>query len=948
MLFGIPPHAPLHLLEAVAMRSRALALLAVFLLVLGAQAQAPVKPKTDFLGDLLPEGAVARIGTLRFKHNPAHGSTVDTAIFTPDGTKIVSLSQDYESVRLWDAASGKDIPGPWSATDKRGFTNRRFSAVAFAPDGARMALAASNGYFGNGQVVRGEIIVYDIAPGKAVKTIAGVKHHVRALAFADGGKTLVSAGEGAVYWWDVDGGKEKRSWTAFADDKTATKDGGTKTFVNCTLASDAKSLAVEVAWRYPQNLVNGVPNRNQGAQEAVGFNLDTGKMTLPGKMTWRAPVSRSPSMRYYHLANGIVITGQTSRLAFSANGKRVAVPVDSNKVEVRDAVTGKLVSAPVQAKGLTGNILGLALSSDGSQVALAGGDGNVVLCDVASAAAPEGAATPAKAPRKLMTRAALYRPYRRCLDFSPDGKRLVIGADADIQVYDVATLQEVLPCEGHRGWIDYVQFAADGKTLLTGGGKNNILPLELATWDTATWKRLQVTSLLAPPWPNVGIVSPEQSAYADKSGTALFDLKTGKLLARLNVPKGPQMQDQGYFSPSGKLYLWGGQVEKGKSSDRLFAVSSGKLLCELPPRAMSYQAVAATFSPDERLVAILGRDKLIHVCETATGKVLQRLESGWTETPQFGGDYSMANFAFSPDGKHLATWVVNIYEGDAWRKPIRVWDVATGKELLQIVSETSNPQGRYYYDRFVRFAWSPDGRILAAGQDKIRLWELATLGVRRVLPGHGDATVQSLAFSPNGRFLASGGTDTTVLIWDTSISGPAGSAAPRAAAVAPVDLEKRWQTLAEDDAAKGYAAMRDLVAAPAESVDWIKARIKPVAPANPKRVRELIAQLDDEQFRVRQKATTELMQVGEHLVPAIDKALAGKPALETSQRLQNLRKRLTSLVIKGPRLQTFRAVEVLEHIGTPEARQVLQELAGGAPGAMVTTQAQGALARLGR
>jgi hypothetical protein len=67
--------------------------------------------------------------------------------------------------------------------------------------------------------------------------------------------------------------------------------------------------------------------------------------------------------------------------------------------------------------------------------------------------------------------------------------------------------------------------------------------------------------------------------------------------------------------------------------------------------------------------------------------------------------------------------------------------------------------------------------------------------------------------------------------------------------------------------------------------------------------------------------------------------------LETHLRLQDLRKRMTGLVLKGDRLQTLRAVEVLERIGTPEARHVLQAMAGGADGALATTQARGALAR---
>jgi hypothetical protein len=158
-------------------------------------------------------------------------------------------------------------------------------------------------------------------------------------------------------------------------------------------------------------------------------------------------------------------------------------------------------------------------------------------------------------------------------------------------------------------------------------------------------------------------------------------------------------------------------------------------------------------------------------------------------------------------------------------------------------------------------------------------------------------------------------------------------------------LEIHWQALAGDDAAKAFAAIVALAATPKEAVPWIKERLKPAAPADMKQVENLLKQLDSDQFKVRDTATKGLLKLDEQIVPALEKALAANPTLEAKQRLEGLRGKLTGIVLQGERLRAYRAIEVLERIGTPEARQVLQELAKGAPGALITTSAQAALKR---
>jgi WD40 repeat protein len=908
-------------------------LVAAYALLANAEAEpvknSSAKPQpdalTDAFGDPLPEGAIARLGTLRLKHTPAGDPTIDVVHFSPDGKKMVSLVYGAASIRLWDSASGKEIPGPWAAA------GQRFTAVAFSADSAQLA-AGVDGNRGPGQPEANgrQVLVYDIAGAKLLKTLTGLGHHVRSLSFADAGKTLVCAGEGVVSWWDVAAGKQQRSWKPFADETQpapeASKDGKgkkTKTFFHCAVGPDASFIAIHMAWRYG-NQQPGGPQGGKGEgmvdQEVFGFSLAS------QKMSWRTRGGK---------------TNGNSRLAYSADGRRVAIALGLDKIEVRDTTSGKLVADPLNSTELGGNMLGgLALSANGTQVALAGADSHVLLWDLAGPTAP---------PRKLTARVAQFWPNStQCLDFAPDGQTLMVGADADVQLYDVATLNEVQPWEGHRGWIDYLAFAADGKRLLSGCADINLHCQDLVAWDPATWKRTQLVSTKAPPWPNLGIVSPDLSVFAGKAGQdhhTIYDLASGKLLARLTVPGKPQDQARALFSPAGKFYLLRGQYE-GKAVELLYALPSGKLQAQLPPLTVMQQSMEScrpiAFTTDERLVALFSQDDgKIHVVDTATGKTHHRLGNGLEQDgdgPPGKRGFSPANLAFARDGKLLASWRMT-------DNLVRIWDVPTGRELLQISpteTSTAKPVPGPNQQR-AHLAWSPDGRMLAVGVNKIRLWELASLGVRRELPGHADGAIRALSYSPDGRVLVSGSADTTVLVWDVSVADAKSRPELK---TERAELAKRWQVLGEDDAARAFAAIRELIAAPEESVAWIKEQVRPAKPVDVKLIEEMISKLDDGQFKVRQKASTDLIRIGEQATSAIDAALAGSPPLETHLRLQDLRKRITGLIIKGERLQACRALEVLEHIGTADARQVLTTLAEGAPGAIVTTQARAALERL--
>jgi hypothetical protein len=198
--------------------------------------------------------------------------------------------------------------------------------------------------------------------------------------------------------------------------------------------------------------------------------------------------------------------------------------------------------------------------------------------------------------------------------------------------------------------------------------------------------------------------------------------------------------------------------------------------------------------------------------------------------------------------------------------------------------------------------------------------------------------VRHLAFAADGRTLASASADTTALLW--AVRDPAGRR--------PADTAAAWDDLAGADAARAYDAVCALAARPEASLRWLAEHLHPAAEPPPGRVDHLLRDLDSNQFAERQRATRELEQLGELAEAALRKALAGNPSLEVRQRIERLLNKEARLEPAPDRLRAWRAVEVLEAIGTPAAREILAGLARGAPAAGLTQRAKAAVERLGR
>lgn len=169
-------------------------------------------------------------------------------------------------------------------------------------------------------------------------------------------------------------------------------------------------------------------------------------------------------------------------------------------------------------------------------------------------------------------------------------------------------------------------------------------------------------------------------------------------------------------------------------------------------RPQGYLSLA--FAPDGKSIATTCNDQLpIEFWEASTGKLVNTIKS-----PRDTTYHSIEALAFSPNGETLAT-SGTIDEADG--EIVQLWDVKTGKQTMIF---KGHPVGVSVT------AFSPDGKLLASGAERTRLWDIKTGKSSVTLQGQekefGVEWITTLAFTPNGKALASWNSDGTIRVWD--------------------------------------------------------------------------------------------------------------------------------------------------------------------------------------
>jgi hypothetical protein len=382
------------------------------------------------------------------------------------------------------------------------------------------------------------------------------------------------------------------------------------------------------------------------------------------------------------------------------------------------------------------------------------------------------------------------------------------------------------------------------------------------------------------------------------------------------------------LSPDGRTAA----VRHPLSPLRLVEVRSGKTLCSFKEGHDALGSLA--FTADGRALLFCAGFEVFR-CDVAAGKIARRIavpRPDVPDPPTAGSPDSCFHWTtFSKSGRFLA------YAHRAG------YLVVADLERDAVLGSLPCPS------RWAEMAFSPDERTLAwvdSGEATIHLVEVATSRERHRFPGHEGGTA-ALAFSPDGRVLYSGGNDTTVLAWD--LTGRLLLKAEWGKPVGARGLRECWARLGEGDSGGTYRSGRRLAGSPGEAIPFLRERLLSFPRVERKQVAGLAARLDSEAYQSRLRAAEELKGLDFHALEYCREALGGKLPLEALRRLEGVVRHQERSWREGPDgLRCRRAVEVLESVGSPEARRALEEVAAGAPGSALAAEVREALARLGR
>ncbi len=583
---------------------------------------------------------------------------VDRAIFSPDGQRVLTASDD-KTARIWDAKTGAEL------IRFEGHCSGVRSAV-FSADGQRVLTASDD------KTAR----IWDAKTGAELIRFEGHCSGVRSAVFsADGQRVLTASDDKTARIWDAKTGAEVIRF-----------EGHGRTVNSAVFSADGQRVLTA-----SDDKTARIWDAKTGAElirfEGHGFGVRSAVFSADGQRVLTA--SSDNTARIWDAEIGAELIrfeghGRTVNSAvFSADGQRVLTASDDKTARIWDAEIGAEI---IRFEGHGWNVNSAVFSADGQRVLTASSDNTARIWDAKTGAE--------------VIRFEGHGNVVMSAVFSADGQRvLTASSDDTAKIWDAKTGAEVIRFEGHDGTINSAVFSADGQRVLTASSDHTA-----RIWDAKTGAEV-IRFEGHGGTINSAVFSADGQLVATASydkTARIWDAKTGAEVVRF----------EGHDNwVNSAVFSADGQHVATASSDHTARIWDAKTGAELIRfEGHGFGVGSAVFSPDGQRVLTASYDKTARIWDVKTGAEVVRFE---------GHDNWVNSAVFSPDGQRVLTaspdntariwdaksgaevvrfeghgWTVNfaVFSADGQRvltassdHTARIWDAQSGR-CLRIIA----------------------------------------------------------------------------------------------------------------------------------------------------------------------------------------------------------------------------------------------------------------------